>query len=82
MGVAVGADGRQPPTFGHLLAGVLVVAAVVLGAIGLVRYARDGATNRDTAVVGLVTGWIGLSVLMMRLAVALDLPREAYHGGP
>ena len=32
---------------------------------GLVRYAQDGATNRDTAVVGLTPGWIGLFVLLL-----------------
>jgi uncharacterized membrane protein YfcA len=69
--------------FGHTLAAVLVVAAVVLSATGFIRYAQDGATNRDTAVVGLAMGWIGLTVLMMRLAAALDLPPEAFtHAGP
>ena len=64
--------------FGHLLATVLVVAAVVLGVTGLIRYAQDGATNRDTAAVGLAMGWIGLAVLTMRLAVALHVPPEAF----
>jgi uncharacterized membrane protein YfcA len=64
--------------FGHLLAAVLLVAAVVLGVTGLIRYAQDGATNRDTAAVGLAMGWIGLVVLMMRLAIALHLPPEAF----
>ena len=45
---------------------------------GFIRYAQDGATNRDTALVGLATGWIGLVVLLMRLAVALNLPPEAF----
>jgi hypothetical protein len=63
--------------FGHLLAAVLVVAAVVLGVTGLIRYAQDGATNRDTAAVGLTLGWIGLFVLLVRLAVALHVPPEA-----
>lgn len=63
--------------FGHTLAGVLVVAAVVLSGIGFVRYAQDGATNRDTSLVGLALGWIGLVVLLMRLAVAVNLPLEA-----
>ena len=47
---------------------VLAAAAVVLGLTGFIRYAQDGATNRDTALVGLATGWIGLVVLLMRLA--------------
>jgi hypothetical protein len=69
--------------FGHTLAWFLVVAAVGLGLTGFVRYAQDGATNRDTAVVGLAMGWIGLVVLMMRLAIALDLPPEAFtYAGP
>jgi hypothetical protein len=69
--------------FGHTLAAVLVGAAVVLGATGFVRYAHDRATNRDTAVAGLAMGWIGLIVLMMRLAVVLDLPPEAFsYVGP
>lgn len=69
--------------FGHTLAWILVVAAVGLGLTGFVRYAQDGATNRDTAVVGLAMGWIGLVVLMMQLAVALDIPPEAFsYVGP
>jgi uncharacterized membrane protein YfcA len=63
---------------GHTLAAVLLVAAVVLSATGFIRYAQDGATNRDTAVVGLAMGWTGLVVLLMRLAVALDIPPEAF----
>ena len=65
--------------FGHTLSAVLVVAAVVLGATGFVRYAQDRATNRDTAVAGLAMGWIGVIVLMMRLSAALDLPPEAFN---
>lgn len=64
--------------FGHTLAAVLVVAAVVLGLTGFIRYAQGGATNRDTAVVGLATGWIGMFVLLARLAVAMNLPPEAF----
>ena len=45
---------------------------------GFIRYAQDGATNRDTALVGLAMGWIGLVVLLMRLAAALNLPPEAF----
>jgi len=64
--------------FGHAVAWFLVLAAVVLGAVGFLRYAQDGATNRDTALVGLATGWIGLVVLLMRLAADLNLPPEAF----
>jgi uncharacterized membrane protein YfcA len=64
--------------FGHTLAAVLVIAAVALSATGFVRYAQDGATNRDTALVGFAMGWIGVVVLLTRLAVALDLPPEAF----
>ena len=64
--------------FGHALAGVLVVAAVVLGLTGFIRYAQGGATNRDASVVGLAMGWIGATVLLMRLAVSLNLPPEAF----
>ena len=63
---------------GHTLAAVLVVAAVGLGLTGLVRYAQDGATNRDTAAVALAMGWIGVVVLMMRWAAALNLPPETF----
>jgi uncharacterized membrane protein YfcA len=69
--------------FGHTLAAVLVVAAVVLGLTGFIRYAQDGATNRDTAVVGLAMGWVGAVVLLMRAAAALNLPPEAFtYVGP
>ena len=60
------------------MAWFLAAAAVVLGLTGFIRYAQDNATNRDTALVGLATGWIGLVVLMMRLAAALNLPPEAF----
>jgi hypothetical protein len=70
-------------TFGHTVAWLLVIAAVVLSGIGFVRYAQDGATNRDTAVVGLAMGWIGLVILLLRLATEFPLPREAYfYTGP
>ena len=52
--------------FGHAVAWFLVLAAVVLGAVGFLRYAQDGATNRDTSVVGLAMGWIGLTILLRR----------------
>jgi hypothetical protein len=68
--------------FGHAVAGVLVVAAVVLGATGVVRYTQGGATNRDTSVVGLAMGWIGLIILSTELSVALNLPLDAYYQGP
>ena len=64
--------------FGHSVAWFLAGAAVVLGLTGFIRYAQDAATNRDAALVGLATGWIGLVVLLMRLAVALNLPPEAF----
>ena len=34
--------------FGHVVAWILVLTAVVLGIVGFTRYAQDGATNRDT----------------------------------
>ena len=69
--------------FGHAVAWVLVLAAVVLGAVGFVRYAQDGATNRDTSVVGLAMGWIGLTILFAHSAASLNLPPEAYfYPGP
>ena len=64
--------------FGHTLAWALVVAAVVLSGIGFFRYAQDGATNRDTSAAGLAMGWIGLVVLLFRLASEFPLPPEAY----
>ena len=60
------------------LAWALVVAAVVLSGIGFFRYAQDGATNRDTSAAGLAMGWIGLVVLLFRLASEFPLPPEAY----
>src|SRR5512144_1772271 len=63
--------------FGHTLAAVLVVVAVVLGATGFIRYAQAGATNRDTSVVGLAMGWIGLMILLVRLSAELNLPPDA-----
>jgi hypothetical protein len=68
---------------GHTVAWFLAAAAVVLGLTGFIRYAQDSATNRDTALVGLATGWIALVVLLMRLAAALNLPPEAFSSvGP
>jgi len=58
-------------------------SAVVLGLTGFIRYAQDGATNRDTSVVGLAMGWIGLTILLAHLAASLNLPPEAYfYSGP
>ena len=68
--------------FGHALAWVLVVAAVVLSATGVVRYTQDRATNRDTAVVGLAMGWLGLIILAVEASVTLNVPMEAYYCGP
>ena len=64
--------------FGHAVAWLLVIAAVVLSATGFVRYAHDGATNRDTALAGFAMGWIGVVVLLTRLAVGLNVPPEAF----
>jgi hypothetical protein len=68
--------------FGHALAWVLVAAAVVLSTTGVVRYVQAGATNRDTAVVGLALGWLGLIILTVEASVALNLPVAAYYLGP
>ena len=69
--------------FGHVVAWILVLAAVVLGIVGFTRYAQDGATNRDTSVVGIAMGWIGLTILLVSLAASLNLPPEAYiYSGP
>lgn len=68
--------------FGHLLAAFLVVAAVVLGLLGFVRYAQGGATNRDTSAVGLAMGWIGLLILLAQVSIALNVPPSAYSYGP
>ena len=62
---------------------MLVVAAVVLGSTGFIRYAHDGATDRDTAVTGFLIGPTGLVVLLMRPAVGLNLPPAAFsYAGP
>jgi hypothetical protein len=68
--------------FGHLPAWFLLAAAVVLGLTGFVRYAQDGATNRDTAVAGLAMGWIGLLILLVEASIALRVPLQAYSSGP
>jgi hypothetical protein len=34
--------------------------------------------TRDTALIGFAMGWIGVVVLLTRLAVALNLPPEAF----
>ena len=62
--------------FGHALAWPLVLAAIALGFTGFTRYAQDGATNRDTSVVGLVMGWIGLFVLLAEASMTLNVPPE------
>ena len=62
--------------FGHVVAAVLAGTAIVLGATGFVRYAQGAATNRDTSVVALATGWIGTLVLAAEAAVALNVPLE------
>ena len=64
--------------FGHALAWLLVLAALALGLKGFVRYGGGGATNRDTSVVGLVLGWLGLVTLIIRASAALTLPLEVY----
>lgn len=68
--------------FGDTFAWVLGVTAVVLGAIGFVRYAQGGATNRDAALVGLGLGWIALVILLAEASAALNVPPEAYWFGP
>jgi hypothetical protein len=68
--------------FGHVLALFLVVAAIMLGMTGIARYAQDGAANRDTSLVGLGMGWIGLLILLVEAAVALNVPLEAYSYAP
>jgi hypothetical protein len=65
--------------FGHGAAWILVVAAVVLGATGFLRYAQGRATNRDASVVGLAMGWIGFVILLLDLASSMNLPPEAYY---
>ncbi len=56
---------------------------MVLGIVGFTRYAQDGATNRDTSVVGIAMGWFGLTILLVHLAASLNLPPEAYiYSGP
>ena len=67
--------------FGHLIAWLLAPVAVGLGLTGFARYAQDGATNRDTSVVGLVLGWTALLVLLVETAIALKVPVEAYSYG-
>ena len=67
--------------FGHLIAWLLAPVAVGLGLTGFARYAQDGATNRDTSVVGLVLGWIALLVLLVETSIALKVPLEAYSYG-
>ena len=67
--------------FGHLIAWVLAPVAVGLGLTGLARYAQDGATNRDTSVVGLLLGWTTLLVLLVETSIALKVPLEAYSYG-
>ena len=68
--------------FGHTLAWVLGVAAVVLGVVGFARYTRGGATNRDTAVVGQALGWVGVAVLSAEAQVALIVPLQPYFWLP
>ena len=67
---------------GHLLAWVLVVAAVLLGVVGFARYTRGGATNRDTSVVAQALGWIGVAVLSVETQIALNVPVQAYFWLP
>lgn len=64
--------------FGHAPAWFLTATAVVLGVTGFVRYAQDGATNRDTALVGLAMGWIGLLILSAKACIALNVPLQMY----
>ena len=67
--------------FGHLIAWLLAPVAVGLGLTGFARHAQDGATNRDTSVVGLVLGWTALLVLLVETSIALKVPLEAYSYG-
>ena len=67
--------------FGHLIAWLLAPVAVGLGLTGFARYAQDGATNRDTSVIGLVLGWTALLVLLVETSIALKVPLEAYSYG-
>ena len=69
--------------FGHTVAWVLTPVAIVLGLIGLERYAAGNATNRDASFVAIGTGFVGLVVLLCRLAATFTLPPEAYvYYGP
>ena len=67
--------------FGHLIAWILAPAAVGLGLTGFARYARGGATNRDTSVVGLVMGWISVLILLVEASIVLNVPPAAYSSG-
>ena len=68
--------------FGHALAWLLALTAVALGLKGFVRYGRGAATNRDTSVVALVLGWIGLVTLIISASVALNPLLAAYSSAP
>jgi hypothetical protein len=65
--------------FGHAVAWILVLGAVVLSATGYIRYAQDRATNRDASAVGFVMGWIGFVILLVDLATTVNLPPAAYY---
>ena len=67
---------------GAVLAAALLVAGVVLGLTGCVRYAHGAAPPRDAAGGGRGTGAPGLVVLFVEAAVALTLPVSPYYWMP
>ena len=63
-------------SFGHVVAWPLALAAIALGFTGFARYAQDGATNRDTSLVGLAMGWVALFILLVDAWTTLSVPPE------
>lgn len=65
-------------TFLQPFAWLAAVAGTLLAGIGFVKYCRQEATNPDAAIVGALSGCIGLVILLTKAAVVLQVPLTPY----
>jgi hypothetical protein len=61
-------------SFLPIVAWVAAGAGVALSATGFVKYCRQGATNRDTSILGGLIGWLALVILLTRFSVEHQIP--------
>jgi uncharacterized membrane protein len=63
-------------------AGLTMIPAVILGHVAHSQIRRTGERGGAAATVGLVLGWIGISVVVLLILVVTVLARHAGAAGP